>query len=302
VSAATVGHTFGGAFEESFEDAHKMGVERQKPIFDLARTGYEALFKLTPENEQYVANRARTLRERAGDGTVVGMHVRHGDKHPFEFQYQDSYIPLQRFADTGKSMVAEQHNSTGSLSSSDDLTSKLLMVLASDDPEVYASPELHTAHRAQALIKLASSSALAASKNPNPQPTETAEDRRKAGKKGVVFRHFQAGPTGWEGGFFAPMFWSLGGGSSNGATVTAGPDTAKLLEEPRHEEAERLRGLVGRAYLLDLAVLGRATDGVVCTVSSMGCRWLAVMKGWESIGDGTWRNIDGQFEWRGVNW
>lgn len=104
---------------------------------------------------------------------------------------------------------------------------------------------------------------------------------------------------GWEGGFFAGMFWSLGKPNSVPATAVEAPDT-KL---PPTEEALRLRELVGRAYLMDLAVLGRASDSIVCTVSSMGCKLLAVMMGWDNaIVMGKWVNIDGDFDWRGVSW
>ena len=55
-------------------------------------------------------------------------------------------------------------------------------------------------------------------------------------------------------------------------------------------------------YLMDLAVLGKA-DTIVCTVSSVTCRLLAVMMGWdEAIGANKWRNIDGLFDWKGVMW
>ena len=55
--------------------------------------------------------------------------------------------------------------------------------------------------------------------------------------------------------------------------------------------------------MMDLAVLGKASDRLVCTVSSMGCKLLAVMMGWEAaIEQGKWVNIDGDFEWRGVDW
>lgn len=96
----------------------------------------------------------------------------------------------------------------------------------------------------------------------------------------------------------------------------------------------RLRELVARAYLLDLAVLDSVSDGVVCGVSSAGCRILGVMMGWDAILNGekymrgedeggggwfkfswggekkkkklgnrgkkVWRNVDGGLKWRGV--
>ncbi len=66
------------------------------------------------------------------------------------------------------------------------------------------------------------------------------------------------------------------------------------------EQAMQLREYVGRAYLMDLAVLGKA-DTVVCTVSSVACRLLAVMMGWDqAMGKTRWRNIDGNFDWQGI--
>ena len=93
------------------------------------------------------------------------------------------------------------------------------------------------------------------------------------------------------------MFWSLGRASSTAAV--------ELLDSrlPPSAETLRLRELVGRAYVMDLAVLGQASDRLVCTVSSMGCKILAVMMGWEgAVVKGGWVNIDGDFEWRGVSW
>ena len=64
----------------------------------------------------------------------------------------------------------------------------------------------------------------------------------------------------------------------------------------------KLRELVGRAYLLDLAVLAKA-DTMVCTVSSTACKLLAVMMGWDkAFKEGRWRNIDGDFDWKGIAW
>jgi hypothetical protein len=83
------------------------------------------------------------------------------------------------------------------------------------------------------------------------------------------------------------MFWSLGRASSVPATAAQAPDAP--TEAALH--------------LLDLAVLGRASDKLVCTVSATGCRLLAVMMGWDrAVGEGSWVNIEGDFDWRGVAW
>ncbi|KAF2749901.1 hypothetical protein M011DRAFT_475228 [Sporormia fimetaria CBS 119925] len=267
VSGATVRQTFGHAFTEEFEDARKMRVQRQHRIFGLLRTGYEALFKLRSDDASYVTNRAETLYAPvAQDGGInVGMHVRHGDKHPYEYQYQKDYIPLDRYIDTAREQSKK----------------KAALIVASDDPSVYESPEFTTfnppANRAQDRIVLATKRALEAAQ----------------GKKNPWIDEV----TGWEGGFYRDIFFSLGQPVGNANDVDSLDNNEKLPES-----ALRLRELVGRAYLMDLAVLAQA-DRVVCTVSSIGCRILAVMFGWDrAIIKGEWVNVDGQFEWKGIVW
>jgi hypothetical protein len=64
------------------------------------------------------------------------------------------------------------------------------------------------------------------------------------------------------------------------------------------KEALQLRELLGRAYLLDLAVLAQS-DKVVCGVSANACRILAVMLGWDrAFEKNDWNNVDGGYEWR----
>ena len=284
VSAGTASHTFGGAFNEAYEDARKMEVYRQKPMFDFARAGYERLFHLADADADYVAQRIEELQNRTQlpapettNGMLVGIHVRHGDRRPYEFQYRDSYVPLDRYTDRARSLLNESFKSSGDILAN----TNSLMIVASDDPDVYESEEFSHAARAQEKIKLASKQHMPS------QPSAPGP------------RKFVDETVGWEGGFFAGMFWSLGKPSSVPATAVELKDT-KL---PPTEEALRLRELVGRAYLLDLAVVGNSSDRVVCTVSSTGCTLLAVMMGWEdAIVRGRWVNIDGDFEWRGVSW
>lgn len=152
------------------------------------------------------------------------------------------------------------------------------MILASDDPVVYDSPEIgQNSLRAQDRIVLATKAALeAASGKKNPWIDEI---------------------TGWEGGFYRDVFFSLGQAGSNNA--------GKVVDVEVSKEAMGLRELVGRAYLLDLAVLGQA-DTVVCTVSSTSCRLLGVMLGWDALvgkeSERRWRSIDGSFGWKGIMW
>jgi hypothetical protein len=292
VSAATALWTFGGGFNEHFEDGRKMEVYRQKPIYEFARAGYEALFNLAEADAAYTEKRIKELEAKtvipapqSGNGMVIGVHVRHGDRHPLEFQYSDSYIPLYRYSDNARDIIHGVFNSSGD----EDMMSEMhsITAVASDDPEVYESEEFSHAARAQEQIRLASKKVIT-----------TVAGTDSAGMDGM-FKRFVEETVGWEGGFFAPMFWSLGRAKTTPATIVEHPDT-KL---PPTAEALRLRELVGRAYLMDLAVLGSASDTVVCGVSAMGCKLLAVMMGWERAFDRkAWVNIDGEFDWKGVSW
>lgn len=288
VSGATVGSTFGHSFTDEWEDPTQRYVQRQHKIFGLVRAGYEALFKLRTDDAKYVLDRAEHLYGPIVEhgGISIGIHVRRGDKHPFEFQYQKDYIPLGRYMDTARDIYIDRVENANSKSKKKrsleennlfarHTSSKL--VLASDDPVVYESGELGpNAERAQDRIILATKATLEAAQ----------------GKKNPWIDEI----TGWEGGFYRDVFLSLG------RPVGNADDISKLDNTDVPEGAMKLRELVGRAYLMDLAVVGKA-DTVVCTVSSIGCRILAVMLGWDSaITRGNWINIDGDFDWKGIVW
>ncbi|KAL1959271.1 hypothetical protein VTO42DRAFT_2458 [Malbranchea cinnamomea] len=346
VSAATTSWTFGPSFTEYFEDSSKGkrrgSVERNKPIFDMMRAGYEALFHLTGDDARYLEGRIRSLRAEIDShdgpetaGMIVGVHIRRGDRHPLEFQYQDSYIPLDTYIRAAEGILA---------SSSSKPQGKIL--LSSDDPDVYTSPDFTlsssttTLHKAQRYISLASKSHLDAEMPPGAR--NSALDTN----------------VGWEGGFFAPLFWSLGApprprhGDRDGPAPSQYNDNDDETQKQKtnsqsqsskpaddgggaEQRALRLRQFVGRAYLLDMAVLGGASDGIVCGVSSASCRMLGVMMGWDAVVAGekqkqrqrqrelspgrswskglwetvlktttekktkVWRNVDGDWGWRG---
>ncbi|OBT70010.1 hypothetical protein VE03_00503 [Pseudogymnoascus sp. 23342-1-I1] len=198
VSAATAGHTFGGAFHDYFEDAHHAGNLRQKPIFDLARRGYEALFHLRPEDKANVDARVKELRGMVAHpdapGKIVAMHIRHGDAHPLSFQYRDAYIPTPHYIDAAHALLASHF--PASLPTSAAARARSVLVVASDDPDVYADEDLAGTIRAQSIIRLAA----------RPAPKDGGVDERG------MFRRFVESPVGWEGGFFAGMFWGLGKG------------------------------------------------------------------------------------------
>lgn len=272
VSAATTSWMFGEAFQERFS---------QREIFDMARNGYEALFQLTREDDEYVRDRAQKLRMNDDDtvGGLVGIHVRRGDRHPFSFAYQLGYLPPETYLAAARKVVGQ--------------SSQWKLLLASDDADMYDHNELPGTIRAQTRISLASKKKLATG-------------------------------LGWEGGFFKDVFWGLGLPKHVTALRGAGgprPTMAKPEDEqeptgsiPPEEEKSRnyrthptkdalqLREFLGRAYLLDLAMVAQS-DKVICGVSSYACRLLAVMLGWErAFEQNDWTNVDGNFEWRAIDY
>ncbi|KAI8632296.1 hypothetical protein F5Y19DRAFT_358860 [Xylariaceae sp. FL1651] len=290
VSAATARETFGNSFNSKYEIQQRTDVSRERPMYDLARVGYEALFHLNDDDQPYVRNRVKELKSKASvpqgnynDGTIIGVHVRQGDLHPFEYQYNGAYIPLNLYAQKFKELIEERHNFSTPLGGEDVVAKQhSFMVVASDNPDVYEADEFSASIRAQEQIKLAGK-----------QHAETTIPDRS------LMHKFVDEAFGWEGGFFASMFWNLGHTTLHNAD--AAEDASQETAKPS-AEAMRLRGLIGRAYMMDLAVVGQASDIVICTMSAMGCRLLAVMMGWDkAMAHENWVNIDGDFHWTGIS-
>ncbi|KAJ9211512.1 hypothetical protein DTO166G4_6879 [Paecilomyces variotii] len=302
VSMATAPWTFGDSFQKQFTDRSKTGVERHRHIFSLLRAGYESLFKLADEDMSYSKSRSDELKSavQSHGGKQVGIHVRRGDLHPREFQYQDSYIPLEQYREAAERILERSLTATHDQHSMNEARTASKLILASDDPDVYDNTEFSGAEKAQHLISLATKKTL-----------DQASASQGQAKKSSIDDNI-----GWEGGFFKDMFWSLG----LSYTRRAGPPASKrhlghFLHLQEHvsdsennhhaagnDNALYLRKFIGRAYLLDLAVLGQ-TDMVVCGVSSMTCRLLAVILGWDkAIKESAWQNIDGGGHWDGMLW
>ncbi|KAI3323446.1 hypothetical protein HD806DRAFT_535273 [Xylariaceae sp. AK1471] len=290
VSAATARDTFGNGFNAEYENLKRTDISQERPMYDLARAGYEALFHLNSDDRPYVSNRVKELKAKASvpqgnynDGTVVGVHVRQGDLHPFEYQYNGAYIPLDQYAQKFRELIEERHNLSTPVGGEDVVAKQhSFMVVASDNPDVYETEEFVDSFRAQEQIKLAGK-----------QHAETAVPDPS------LMHKFVDEAFGWEGGFFASMFWNLGRTTFHNAGAI--DDDSQETEKPL-ADAVRLRGLIGRAYVMDLAVLGEASDIVICTMSAMGCRLLAVMMGWDkAMTHENWVNIDGNFMWTGIS-
>ncbi|KOS16831.1 hypothetical protein ESCO_004754 [Escovopsis weberi] len=262
-------------------------------LYSLAREGHDALFRVNSDDAKYIALRVRQLRDRAkqaGGAPVIGLHIRHGDQHPLEFQYHDTYIPSDVFLDKANHLTEVHRNATGkplTMGNDDDDDDDLqtFTVVASDDPSVFNQPEFSASLRAQERIFLSVKEAK----------PETKQDP-------LVLHPFTEEEFGWEGGFFAPMFWNLGLDRKNNASPKGSAKGGIVRREQAGEMALKLRSFMGRAYMMDLAVLAAASDYVVCGVNAMGCRMLGVMMGWEGVEGGRWVNVDGDHEWGWISW
>lgn len=264
VGPSTLKWTFGLSFREQYST---------KEIFKMARDGYEALFNMRDDDKEYVEGRLSELRDslQGTQGHLIGVHIRRGDRHPFEFQYQHGYLPPSKYVAAAQE-IAKPHSDS-------------VVVVASDDADIYHHSELEGTVRAQDRIKLASK------------------------------KHLDQGGLGWEGGFFKDAFWDIGLPEHAVKQKYIGsPEPTRKKQQTLHgdeEDQERdyksqptkdalqLREYIGRAYLLDLAVLA-GSDEVVCGVSSKGCRILAIMMGWDKLHQGHWRNVDGDHGWKAL--
>ncbi|KAI9863288.1 MAG: hypothetical protein M1824_000488 [Vezdaea acicularis] len=308
VSAATAPYIFGDNFRSLFPDTSSDGA------FALMRRGYEALFHLNSADLAYMQTRLSELKARAVEEgkRLVGVHIRRGDRHPDQPMYRESYIPLDLYVAAARerlpyppSLASSGKSESGNNSDIQSMNGEIIVV-ASDDPDVYPTPELAGTERAQTQILLASKTTLDAVNGAG-----AAQEQERVRGWGKVFKEEN---VGWEGGFFKDVFWHLGypavgseaAEKSSGRTkeIDVEDDKGKgkgaTAEKETPPLAYALRELVARAYLLDLAVLGGADD-VVCAVGARGCRVLGVMMGWEKVRIGRWRNVDREGLWRGLD-
>ena len=289
VSGATTHWTFGHAFNEEYEDPRGMEVQRQKPIFTFMRAGYEALFHLTSADAEFVESRVSELQEEVFPGLAVGMHIRRGDKKPYEQKFAQNglYVPSERFVDVANDELLGDADPTNRTNFELALN-RSRMVVASDDPSVFGEWELRGQERAQMRVVLADSKA---------DEVNVAAFPEWEGEKVKV---------PWEGGFYSSKFWKMGkkedeeeeDGDEEDEEDEKGSGWFNWGADP----ASKTREMMGRAYILDLAVISRM-DRTICTVSATGCRLLAVMMGWErSFEAEEWINVDGDWYWKGIRW
>ncbi|KAL1304958.1 hypothetical protein AAFC00_003867 [Neodothiora populina] len=276
-SAATMPWTFGAAFKDEFVRPRRSGMNKNREIYDMARTGYEHLFKLIGDDANFLEHKTSDLRkESAESGTpVVGMHIRRGDLHPYELQFSNDYLPFERFSTAAMEMLTRLNPN---LTLSDDKQASIL--LASDDPDIYLSDDLGNTFPESVSVVRAQERIVLASKKTLPPAVPL--------RNGAYTKHVDEN-SGWEGGFYSALFFGLGGGH---------PSTVDPTDEEKEmmKQAMFLRELVGRGYLLDIGVLSRA-DAVVCASSSAACRLVGVIMGWDKVSGGQWRNVDAGRYW-----
>lgn len=275
--------------------------DKTHDVWNLAHAGYKALFNLNKEDKAYVDTRVRDLKNRskkgitAPDAPIIGLHVRRGDQHPIEYQYRDTYIPAEVFHEKAYDLAATHLSRAQTKTESNWRRNEPIMVLASDDPTMQDQPDFSTAVPAQQRIRLAS------------------KDTTKHKKPPGLIHTFREEASGWEGGFFAPIFWNLGAErKNNAANAPRGVDVTVSAETPLStpgttieevpEQTLKLRSLIGRAYMMDLAVLAQASDGIVCGVNAMGCKLLGAMMDWDKgVGGHGWVNIDSGYGWSAID-
>ncbi|GAM86513.1 hypothetical protein ANO11243_045270 [Dothideomycetidae sp. 11243] len=308
VSAATLSETFGSKFHDYYLSPHRSGLDRQRNVFQMARQGYEALFGLNGEDAAYAEQRVALVRDAAKSEhyPVVGVHVRRGDRHPFEYEFHHDYLPLERFTAAATGVIESSRRPK-----SVNMSQSVPLFVASDDPDIVMAPDLKESDLPVRLERVQERIVLASKRNLQPTVPERQGDS-------AFVKHVDE-VLGWEGGFFASLFRGLGRDNrAHHLTFSSAREQRVQLEEliranrekgderqlsederKAEENAASMRKLVGRGYLLDLDVLGRGGDAVVCAVSSATCRLLGVIMGWDKVKHGRWINVD---DGRGWSW
>ncbi|EPS35962.1 hypothetical protein H072_10587 [Dactylellina haptotyla CBS 200.50] len=264
VTPATFKQAFGHVFENEFEDARAVGVQRQKAIFGFLRTGYEAITLRSDINDT-VVKRVKELGISKERG-VVAVQVRHGDKHAREWKYHNGYIPVERYLKVAANETGEV--ASGMYAGTDDGKDKWvkeyqlpeypdvdcedfrpLRIISSDDSDVFEDKDVKECAELGQCVR--------------------AQDRKVS--------------VGLPGGFWAE-------------------DVHNMDKQLNEAEGVAVGYLVDFSVMVQS--LAGAKDGwAVCGLDGDMCRMLAVGMGWESaIEKGHWVNIDGDFDWFGIRW
>ncbi|KAI0323048.1 hypothetical protein OF83DRAFT_1160840 [Amylostereum chailletii] len=136
----TAKYHFGHAFEEAFEDPYGHELNRQKPIFDRAKSSMAETIRpnaatatlirsARTELAGFVADRHATL-ETSDPGKYLSIHVRRGDRVGSAWKYHSEHIPMNEYVNASLAAWARLFPAA----SSSTTTSSPVIYLASDAP------------------------------------------------------------------------------------------------------------------------------------------------------------------------
>ncbi|OCT46831.1 hypothetical protein CLCR_01872 [Cladophialophora carrionii] len=264
---------------------------------------------------------------------LVGIHIRRGDRHPFSLAYAQNYIPPEQYMSTARRLVGQSPHWRFLVASDDaDMYEHVDLQGAQRAQEKVSLASKRSLERMGhgggggggggrgALgweggffkdvfwgLGLPEELKWGPKKVGSPMPMK---EKHRFGEKGADGRekrvhHHESAHSG-RNKKKTTTTTGVTGDHGEGETVKGLVRQDREAErEPDRDyrtdptkEALQLRELLGRAYLLDLAMLAQS-DKVVCGVSANACRILAVMLGWErAFEKKDWNNVDGGYEWR----
>ena len=300
VSTTNLDYVFGQPFREHFD---------RKDIYDMIREGYEALWGgilANIDDEVYAQQRVHNLTRDAKENGqhLVGLHVRRGGHHALEISYRQSYIPLSRFISVASSISTSAPSTSQPIERHNSQPSQIKLIAASDDSSLYTSPDFFAANitRAQDRISLgwqggfydgifhslggvdlspearrhhyAFQSPAAAQPSKAQSQSPSRPNQQSQSQSNLRQQNYPSDKTN-----FNPI---------------------EDATDPR--DTQQMREYIARSYLLDLAILSRASERVICVASSSGCRILGIMMGWDRVTGVGGKNKGGMKGWVNVDY
>ncbi|KAF3924346.1 hypothetical protein AA313_de0200227 [Arthrobotrys entomopaga] len=265
ITPATFRHAFGHSFENDLEDSRAVGVNRQKPIFQLLRAGYDAI-PLSNSINDAVAKRIQDIGVSKKRG-VVAVQIRRGDKKAREWNYHNGYIPVERYLKVSGNETTTTDTASGDAGTSED--NKWV--------KPYSLPDYPKVECADFKpLRIISSDASDIFEN------EGIKDCTEFDGSCVRAQDRKVN-VGAPGGFWAE-------------------DLKRMDREMEEAEGVAVGYLIDFGVLVG-SIEGAMDGWVVCGYYGDMCRMLAVGMGWDSaIEKGHWVNIDGDFDWFGMRW
>ncbi|EXJ65135.1 hypothetical protein A1O7_01475 [Cladophialophora yegresii CBS 114405] len=334
VSAATTPWVFGQAFHAHFSrrEIFDLAHEGYEALFHLrpedAAYALNRASKLrAAANDNGSDGDTDTDSDAAVENGLVGIHIRRGDRHPFSLAYSQNYIPPEQYMSTARRLVGQSPHWRFLVASDDadmyehvDLggarRAQEKISLASKkslERMGHKGGEVHGGRGGRGALGweggffkdvfwglgLPEELKWETKKVGSPMPMK---EKHRFGEKGADGRekrvhHHEAAHRG-RNKVAAREAETLANENTKESVRQDGDVAQRDYRTDPTKEALQLRELLGRAYLLDLAMLAQS-DKVVCGVSANACRILAVMLGWErAFEKKDWNNVDGGYEWR----